>query len=67
MQGVILFSTGCPKCSVLKKKLDKAGITYQENNDVDEMLALGFTQAPILMVGGDTMGFAEAVQWVNAQ
>ena len=61
MQEIILFSTGCPKCRVLKQKLDKSGVPYQENHDVDEMLAMGFTQAPILMVDGAAMGFAQAI------
>ena len=29
MGECILYSTGCPKCRVLEKKLDKAGITYE--------------------------------------
>ena len=62
---VILYSTGCPKCTVLKRKLDSAGVGYVERSDVDEMLTMGFTQAPILMVDGVAMGFSEAVQWVN--
>ena len=35
---VILYSTGCPKCRVLKTKLDKKNINYIENNDVEEMI-----------------------------
>ena len=62
---VILYSTGCPKCTVLKRKLDSAGVGYVERSDADEMVAMGFTQTPILMVDGDAMGFSEAVKWVN--
>ena len=40
MAEAILYSTGCPKCKVLKQKMDAVGFTYQENNSVDEMLAL---------------------------
>lgn len=42
-ETVILYSTGCPRCSVLKKKLEEKGINYTENNSVDEMLALGIS------------------------
>lgn len=62
---VILYSTGCPKCSVIKKKLDAKGIEYTENNDVDVMLALGISQVPVLSVDGELLSFVEANQWVN--
>lgn len=62
---VILYSTGCPKCSVIKKKLDAKGIEYTENNDVDIMLALGISRVPVLSVDGELLSFVEANQWVN--
>ncbi len=64
---VMLYSTGCPKCKVLEKKLDMKGIEYQKNNSVMEMIALGFTQAPVLQVGETFMDFAEANAWINQQ
>lgn len=62
---VILYSTGCPKCSVIKKKLDAKGVEYTENNDVDVMLALGISQVPVLSVDSELLSFVEANQWVN--
>lgn len=62
---VILYSTGCPKCSVIKKKLDAKDIEYTENNDVDAMVALGISQVPVLSVDGELLSFVEANQWVN--
>lgn len=64
---VILYSTGCPKCEVLKKKLNSKGVQYTENNSVDEMLALGIMQAPMLGNNGVLMDFKTAVEWVNKQ
>lgn len=66
MTEAILYSTGCPKCKVLKQKMDAVGFTYQENNSVDEMLALGITQVPVLSVDGELYDFAQAVKAVNA-
>lgn len=63
----ILYSTGCPKCEVLKKKLAERDIRYTENNSVDEMLALGITQVPVLDNNGTLMDFKQAVEWVNNQ
>jgi len=59
---VILYSTGCPKCKVLKKKLDEAGLQYTENNSVDEMLGLGITEVPMLSIDGKLYNFIQAVK-----
>lgn len=64
---VTLYSTGCPACKVLKKKLDTAGIIYQENNSTEEMSILGIARVPALMVDGSLLSFAEANQWINKQ
>ncbi len=64
---IVLFSTGCPKCSILKKKLEQKGIVYQENNAIEEMMELGITQVPVLKVGNDLLAFADANDWVNKQ
>ena len=64
---VVLFSTGCPRCNVLKQKLDNAGISYETKTDVDEMLDLGILFAPALKVDGEILDFSKAVAWLNAQ
>ena len=65
MGEVILYSTGCPKCSVLKKKLEKAHIAFSEVHDIDEMRSIGLMSAPALLVGDDLMLFSDAVRWVD--
>lgn len=62
---IILHSTGCPKCEVLKKKLKAKNIEYVENNNVEDMESLGIDQVPVLSVDGNLMGFAEANNWIN--
>ena len=64
---VVFYSTHCPKCSVLEKKLKQANIEYTEINDVGAMLDKGMTSAPNLEVDGKLMGFTEAVEWINSQ
>lgn len=64
---ITLYSTGCPKCKVLKKKLDEKGIEYMVNSSVEEMTALGITQVPVLCVNGKLLQFKQAVDWVNMQ
>lgn len=64
---IILYSTGCPKCRVLKQKLDSKSIQYTEESSVDVMLSLGIMQVPVLSVDDKLLSFAEANEWVNAQ
>lgn len=66
-ERIILYSTGCPKCGILKKKLADKQIGYTEENDVEKMLALGIETVPVLRVGNDMMDFARAVRWVNSK
>lgn len=63
--SITLYSTGCPKCKVLKSKLEAKNVEFVENNSVEEMTGLGITQVPVLSVGGVLMDFKQAVNWVN--
>lgn len=64
---VILYSTNCPKCQVLKQKLDQKAIRYTEETSVQKMLAMGITQVPVLAVEGKRLSFQQANEWVNTQ
>ena len=37
---VILYSTNCPRCRIIEKKLQDKGIEFELFNDVDAMIAL---------------------------
>lgn len=63
---VTLYSTNCPKCIMLEKKMNMKGISYSINSDVDLMEEKGFTEIPILEVDGKILKFKEAVDWVNS-
>ena len=67
MARVILYEHGCPKCKILKMKLDQKGVEYKTVNDIEEMKAKGFQEAPKLEVDGAIMGFKEAVDWLKGQ
>lgn len=64
---IVVYSTGCPKCGVLERKLNEKGISYEMCTDVDKMLGLGITSVPVLDVDGEMMDFQEAVKWINEQ
>ncbi len=65
MAKIILYSTNCPKCNVLEKKLQSKNIDFEICNDVDLMLSKGIQQAPYLEVDNELMDFSKAVKWVN--
>lgn len=65
--SVILFSNNCPKCKILKTKLEQSNIKFEEVNNIEIMVQKGFTTVPILEVNGITYGFKDAVEWIKEQ
>lgn len=65
--SVTLYTTHCPKCKVLEKKLNSKNINYNEVTDTNIMISKGFTSTPMLEVDGTIMDFSEANKWVNEQ
>lgn len=65
MSKVILYSTHCPKCCVLEKKLKEKNINYVEVNDVEVMTNKGFTTVPMLEVNGMVMNYKEAFNYIT--
>ena len=55
----------CPKCKILKKKLDGKNIEYVECNDIDIMLTKGVESVPVIELDGNMFDYANAVKWVN--
>lgn len=62
---VTLYTTHCPRCMVLEKKLNAKNIDYVENTDVDLMISKGMLSVPILEVDGKLLNFKEANDWLN--
>ena len=65
MINLVLYSTGCPRCIVLKKKLQQKRLEYKEVNDINIMEEKGIMSVPVLEVNGECMEFKDAVNWVN--
>ncbi len=65
-----LYSTNCPRCNVLEKKLNQSNIKFKKINDFnpDELLEKGFTTAPILYDEDKNtyMQFKEAIEYINS-
>lgn len=62
---IVLYSSHCPKCEILKKKLEEQNIEFEENNDIGEMIDKGFMSAPMLDVNGEVMDYVKAFKWVT--
>lgn len=62
---IILYTTHCPKCEILEKKLKEANISFTTNENVKEMLKLGMASAPNLSIDGEILDFGKAVKWIN--
>ena len=65
MDKIILYSNNCPRCKILKKKLDDNKINYEIIDNVDAMIEKGLSTVPVLEINGRMLDFKEAVEWVN--
>ncbi len=60
---MVLYTTGCPQCKLVEKKLMERGMKYEEVKDVDVILGMGFTSVPVLEADGEF--FCGAKQILN--
>lgn len=65
MDNIILYSTNCPKCKVLEKKLIQKNIQYVKIEDLDILREKGFTFLPVLEVNSSILNFKDAVDYIN--
>ena len=55
---IILFSTGCPRCKILEKKMEDNNISYTKNDNIEEMLSLGIEEVPVVKLeNGQLLNF----------
>lgn len=64
---IILYTTDCPKCLVLEKKLEAGNYKFKEEKDIGVMKEKGIFSAPVLEVDGELKNFLEAIKWVNKE
>ena len=65
MNNIIFYTTNCPKCKVLKTKMDAVKLTYNTCEDVEKMLSLGIQTAPALGINGEILDFGQAIKWLK--
>lgn len=63
---MILYTTGCPQCRVLCKKLKAAGLEFEKCENVNTMRNAGFTSVPVLELdNGERLSFSAAIEWLR--
>lgn len=64
---IILYSKDdCPRCDMLKTKLNAKGIEFEEVKDVAVIEQLGIDFLPVLNVGGVLMELSKANDYINS-
>ena len=63
---VVLYTIGCPKCKVLEKKLEDAGVKFETVTQISVMARNGMNELPVLEVDGERMDFSQAIRWIKA-
>lgn len=64
---ITLYTTRCPQCSILEKKLQQKNVSYEIVEDVKIMRKMGMLSAPNLVIDdGAPLNFKQAVEWVNS-
>ena len=63
--NVVMYSTGCPKCKIVKKNLAENKVVYEEETDVEKMKSKGIERVPVLEVEGKLFSYSEAVKLIN--
>ena len=67
MEKMVLYTTGCPKCRILEKKLSDKGIGFEKCDDREVMSSLGMVWLPRLRLDdGRMLGYFDAGKYVNA-
>lgn len=64
-EKIIFYTTNCPRCQVLKKKMDSLGIKYELNDDIEEMMLWGVQTVPMLRIEKQLLDFSQAVKWLK--
>lgn len=65
---VIVFSNGCPKCEILKKKLFAKGIPFKISEEFDTLKAFKIDTLPVLIVNSIMYtNYGEMINWVDNQ
>lgn len=62
-------SDTCGICRMVKMKLEKKGIQYKNEKNIDDLVAMGIQRLPVMKLEDGTMmvSVTEINDWINAQ
>ncbi len=62
-------SDTCGICRMVKMKLEKKGIQYKNEKNIDDLVAMGVQRLPVMKLEDGTMmvSVTEINNWINAQ
>ncbi len=64
MEEIVYFGNGCPKCEILKKKLEDKEVNYKVG-ELQEIINAGFRNVPVLKINNEYLDFAKAINYIN--
>ena len=66
---ITLYTTGCPKCKILERKLNEKNIEYniiEGAEAIHSIKSFGLSEAPVMTIDDNSiLTFGDAVRWVN--
>jgi glutaredoxin len=63
--AITLYSNGCPKCRILKQRLDEKGIEYTESSDTNFLEQNKILAFPALVIDVGILKFYNAILWLK--
>ena len=70
MKGGIILTLyskdGCPRCDMLKSKLNDKNVEFIEVKDEDVIASLDIDFLPVLEVDGEMLGLSKANDYINS-
>ena len=64
-QHIILYSTDCPRCKLVKQMLDIHHVPYTEITDKQAILDRDFDSVPMMDVNGKMMDYSGILTWLE--
>lgn len=65
VKPLIVYTTGCPRCEILKDKMIESNVYFTEVEDIEKMKELGIKQVPILEVNGKLLSYFKALEYIK--
>ena len=63
----MLYSNDCPRCQILKERLDEQGIEYEKNSDTELLTKNNIFSFPALKIGEKILRFYDAIRWLKQE